>query len=157
MSEKVLKIAFIGGGGIAKNHAKWLSKFDDVRIVAVAEVSAETNTWWETEYDVPTFTDYHKMLAEIKPDAVDICTPNFLHYQPGIDALKAGAHVFVEKPMAMNADECQEMIDVAQETGRKGQILLHLNIYTYTYTYTYIYIYINIYIYMNISVHRRNE
>ena len=119
MSEKVLKIAFIGGGGIAKNHAKWLSKFDDVRIVAVAEVSAETNTWWETEYDVPTFTDYHKMLAEIKPDAVDICTPNFLHYQPGIDALKAGAHVFVEKPMAMNADECQEMIDVAQETGRK--------------------------------------
>lgn len=119
MADKILTIAFIGGGGIARCHANWLRKFENVRIVGCTEINEESCQWWRSEFDIPTFSDHQEMLAELKPDAVDICTPNFLHYQPSLDALRAGAHVFVEKPMAMRASECQEMLDVANANGRK--------------------------------------
>jgi predicted dehydrogenase len=59
------------------------------------------------------------MLAKIKPDAVSVCSPNGAHAPNSIAALKAGAHVIVEKPMAMNAREAEAMIKAANAGGRK--------------------------------------
>jgi predicted dehydrogenase len=65
------------------------------------------------------YTDYKKMLKAVKPDAVTVCTPNGVHAPAAIAALRAGAHVITEKPMAMNPRECQAMIDAAKKAKKK--------------------------------------
>jgi len=75
---------------------------------------------------VKTYSDFDQMLANGGFDFVDICLPTFLHAEFSIKALRAGFPVFCEKPMALNADECESMIQAAEETGlilRIGQCL----------------------------------
>jgi len=115
-----LRVAFIGAGGIAGTHMSYLAKMDDVEIVALADVNEASMARHAETYKVPScFTDPKEMLAKVQPDAVSVCTPNYLHAPNTIDALNAGAHVIVEKPMAMNAKEAQAMIDAARKNGRK--------------------------------------
>ena len=121
-SSRKLRLAFIGAGGIAGAHLKALSKFDDVEVVALADVVKDTLKQRSEEYGIPSdalFTDYQEMLKQVQPDAVSICTPNGLHAENAIAASQAGAHVLVEKPMAMNAKQCQEMIAAADKAGKK--------------------------------------
>lgn len=119
-SASKLRVAMIGAGGIAGTHMAELSKMSDVELVAIADVNEKALSAKADEYKIPrTFTDYRKMLAEVKPDAVSVCTPNGLHCQPTIDALRSGAHVMVEKPLAMNAREGQAMLDAAKKSKRK--------------------------------------
>ena len=115
-TKKKLRVAFIGAGGIAGQHMSCLKDYDDVEVVAISDVAAPSLKRWTEQYGIEnTFTDWKQMLSKVDIDAVDICTPNFLHYQPAIDALNAGCHVFVEKPLAMNAKEGQEMVDLAKK------------------------------------------
>src|SRR5207302_192754 len=65
------------------------------------------------------FTDYKKMLKEIRPDLVSIALPNFLHAPVSIDCMRAGAHVFCEKPMALDVRQAQRMQIISRETRRK--------------------------------------
>ncbi|MEE9403968.1 MAG: Gfo/Idh/MocA family oxidoreductase [Algisphaera sp.] len=121
-SSKKLRMAFIGAGGIAVAHLKALAKFDDVDVVGLADLSQAGMEKQAEEFDIPRdalFTDYKKMLREIKPDAVNICTPNGLHAPNAIAASKAGAHVIVEKPMGMSAAECKKMIAAAKTAKKK--------------------------------------
>lgn len=117
-----LRMAFIGAGGIAAAHLNALKDFDDVEVVALADLNTKGLEARGEEYGVPAeglYTDYKKMLREVKPDAVNICTPNGLHAPNAIAASKAGAHVIVEKPMGMNAGECKKMIAAAKAAKRK--------------------------------------
>jgi len=90
----------------------------------VAKAAAE-------KFNVPhVFTDYRELLKLKEVDAVSICTPNYLHKQPTIDALEAGKHVLVEKPMAMNAQQGREMLAAAKRTGKKLQVALNMRFST---------------------------
>lgn len=115
-----LRVAIIGCGGIAQMHLGVFREFPDVEIVAGVDIDADRlkvmqETWGVTK----TYTDWKKMLKEVKPDAVSICTPNAMHAQPAIDSSNAGCHVITEKPMAMNPGECHKMIDAAAKSGKK--------------------------------------
>ena len=115
-----LRVAFIGAGGIAGTHMGYLAEMDDVEMVAVADVVRESAEKRSEEYGMAVaYADYRKMLKEIKPDAVSVCTPNGLHAPCSIAALNSSAHVIVEKPMAMNAREAQRMVDAAKRNRRK--------------------------------------
>ena len=117
---KTLKIAFIGAGGIARTHMRYLSKMGDVDIVSVADVVEANAARLRDEFGIPsTFADYRRMLHEIRPQAVSVCTPNGLHAPCTIAALESGADVLVEKPLALNAVEGKQMVDVAKANGRK--------------------------------------
>jgi predicted dehydrogenase len=117
---KKLRVAFIGAGGIAGAHMRYLSKMDDVEMVAAADVVKSNVDSRCEEFGIGAgFSDYKKMLAQVKPDAVSVCTPNGLHAPCAIAASNAGAHVIVEKPLAMNAREGQKMLDAAKKNGRK--------------------------------------
>ncbi len=119
-SGKKLRMAFIGCGGIAQTHLGVLKNFADVEIVAGVDIDPDRLSVMSEKWDVPAvFKDWKTMLKEIKPDAVNICTPNGVHAAPAIDSSSAGAHVIVEKPMAMNPVECQKMIDTAKKNRRK--------------------------------------
>lgn len=119
-TNKKLRIAFIGAGGIAGSHMNYLVKMDDVEIVALSDPNEAGMAKHAKAYNVSqTFVDYKEMLAKANPEAVSVCTPNGLHAPATIAALQAGAHVLVEKPMAMNAKEAQAMLDAAAAAKRK--------------------------------------
>ncbi|HQY87502.1 MAG TPA: Gfo/Idh/MocA family oxidoreductase [Tepidisphaeraceae bacterium] len=120
---KKFRIAFIGCGGIAQTHAAALAKMPDVEIVAGVDILQERLTNWNEKWGVNAlYTDWKKMLKEVQPDAVNICTPNGVHSAPAIDSSNAGCHVIVEKPMAMTPSECEKMIAAAKKAGKKLSI-----------------------------------
>jgi predicted dehydrogenase len=115
-----LRVAIVGCGGISELHIKAMKDFPDVELVAGVDIKAERLKTVEDKYGFThLYTDWKKMLKEVKPDAVSICTPNGLHSAPAIDAANAGCHVIVEKPMAMNPSECQKMIDTSRKNKKK--------------------------------------
>ncbi|WP_432797569.1 Gfo/Idh/MocA family protein [Poriferisphaera sp. WC338] len=119
---KALRAAFIGAGGIAKPHLDALARIDEVEVVALADVNTKVMEEHAEAYAIDSsglYTDYKKMLAKVKPEVVFVCTPNGLHAPASIAASKAGAHVMVEKPMAMNAREAKRMIDAAKKARKK--------------------------------------
>lgn len=122
---KTIGIGIIGSGGIAQGaHLpayKALAE-EGVQVVAVADVRRETALAAAKKFEVPhVYEDYRELLTRSDIHAVSVCTPNFLHKQPTIDALEAGKHVLVEKPLAINALEGREMVAAARRTGCKLQ------------------------------------
>ena len=115
-----LRVALIGAGGIAGAHMRYYQDMDDVEMVAAADVVLERAQKSCEEYEIPAaYADYEEMLRQVEPDAVSVCTPNGLHAPCSIAALDAGAHVLVEKPLAMNAREGQQMLDAAEKNNKK--------------------------------------
>ena len=120
MADDTLRVAFIGAGGIAGTHMRYLNAMADVKLVAAADVVEENAKRRCEEFQIPqSFRDYETMLKSVDFDAVSVCTPNGLHASCTIAALEAGGHVIVEKPLAMNAVEGQQMLDAAKKHDRK--------------------------------------
>jgi predicted dehydrogenase len=120
MINNKLGIGIIGTGGISNSHADgYLRLGDKVKLIAVADIirdKAEAGAKrWGVEH---VFEDYHALLEMEQIDAVSVCTYNAAHCQPTVDALKAGKHVLVEKPMAVNAQEAYRMATAAEESGK---------------------------------------
>ncbi|MHC4593042.1 MAG: Gfo/Idh/MocA family protein, partial [Planctomycetota bacterium] len=113
-----IRVGYIGTGGIAAFQAKCLAKMDGVEIVAGCDINEENLSKFAEEFDVSrTFADFSEMVQLDEMDAVSVCTPNSLHKDPTVAALRAGKHVMVEKPMAMNAGEAREMVDAAEASS----------------------------------------
>ena len=117
-------IGVIGTGYIAQRaHLPALQKMQAeglVKIVAVCDIDeAALQTSSETFGVANAFTDYRHLLELGEIDAVDVCTPNYLHKQPVLDSLAAGKHVLCEKPLAINAAEGMEMVTAARTAGRQ--------------------------------------
>lgn len=119
-------IGIIGFGGIATGaHAPGYRRIaDQCEIVAVADILPERCAVAKSEkWNIAqAFEDYKKLLEMPEIDAVSVCTPNYVHLQPTLDAFAAGKHVLCEKPMAINADEAKKMLAAANAAGKKLQI-----------------------------------
>lgn len=114
-------IAVIGCGRIAnKQHLPALSKIDEVRIKYACDLISEKAE--KAKIDFPkienVITDYHVALADPEVDAVYVLTPNFAHYTITMDALKAGKHVFCEKPITINYALSCEMAEEAKKQNK---------------------------------------
>ena len=114
----------MGCGGMAGAHARRYKDNPDVEIVALCDVD-EARVQAFIDRNLPDysptpaiFTDPAKMYARAKPDAVSIVTPHTLHYQHGVQALKAGCHVLMEKPMVTDSDDARKLADLVKETGK---------------------------------------
>ena len=120
MSKKV-RVGFIGAGGIAGAHIGYLKKIEGVEVIALADANPKACEQRIKDHSltgVKTFRDYRELLKMGEVDAVSVCTPNFLHCEPTVAALKAGKHVMVEKPIAMNVREGKAMCDAARKARR---------------------------------------
>ncbi len=114
-----LRVALIGGGAvIAKTHLDALAATPDAQLVALSDLSAERAGPRAAAAGVPLFADYHTMLAETQPDLAVVCTPHPSHAAIALDCFAAGAHVLVEKPIAVEVAEADAMIDAAERAGR---------------------------------------
>lgn len=115
-----LRVAVIGCGGIAQTHMASFAKMPEVEVVAGVDILPERLKTFEEKWGVTKlYKDWNQMLREVKPDAVDVCTPNGVHAPAVIDSCNAGCHAMTEKPMAMTTDECRKMIEAAKKAKKK--------------------------------------
>ena len=113
-----VRLAFAGTGYISKVHARAARKLPDVSLVAVVNHRRPSMEAFAHAFGIPRrYERLEDLLDDGDVDAVVISTPNYLHAPQTIAALKAGVHVMVEKPMAMNADEAESMVRTAETTG----------------------------------------
>lgn len=121
--EKKLRIGIIGCGGIARGkHMPALKKIKEVEMVAFCDIIRERAEKAAKEYGIPdanVYEDYKELLADKTIDVVHVLTPNREHSFITVDALESGKHVMCEKPMAINTEEAQKMLDAAKRTGKK--------------------------------------
>jgi predicted dehydrogenase len=112
-----LRYGVIGAGVVAPLHLAAIAELDDVELVGIcaldeAEVAARVE-----EFGGAPFLDHRDLLA-LQPDVLVICTPHPSHPGLAIDALESGAHVLVEKPLAVEARDADAMIAAADRAGR---------------------------------------
>jgi len=124
MAKKKLRVAIVGSGGIAQGaHMPAFAALPDVQILAVCDVSKSARESAAEKFSVPhQFETWQPMLEMPEIDIVSVCTPNTYHFQPTVDALKAGKHVLVEKPMAVSVDEARKMAAAAKRAAKKLMI-----------------------------------
>jgi predicted dehydrogenase len=113
-----MRIAFAGAGYIINIHAKAAQARKDVELAAVVEKYSDKSAGLAKIFNIQhRYETVEELLEAGDVDALVIGTPNFLHAPQAIAALKAGVHVLVEKPMAMNAREAGQMCEAAERTG----------------------------------------
>ncbi len=120
-TSSTIRVGVIGAGGIADTQVNYLKGIANVQVVALADVRAgvcekmiEKNGLGAAR----VFHDYNALLAMKDLDAVTVCTPNAMHVDPVVKALKSGRHVMVEKPIGMNAREGALMCAAAKKAGK---------------------------------------
>ncbi|MEG3166600.1 glycosyltransferase [Sphingomonas sp. LB3N6] len=113
------RIGFIGAGGIANRHFGVLEQFDDVAIVAVADVDMARATEAAARFGARAFDDASAMLAAVELDALYICVPPFAHGEPERLAIDHKLPFFVEKPVALDLGTAE---DVAASVDRLGLV-----------------------------------
>jgi predicted dehydrogenase len=115
-----IKVGVIGAGGMLKYHAEGF-RAAGAEIVAVADpapgaADRAAKTWNIAK----AYDSVDKMLAESPElDAISIIVPNKFHAPLALQGLKAGKHVFCEKPPALSAAEVKELIDASEAAGKK--------------------------------------
>ena len=121
--DRKLRIGIIGCGGIANTkHMPALSKISKVELVAFCDIIEQKAIDAKQKFGTPdakTYVDYRDLLADETIDVVHVCTPNRSHSFISVDALNSGKHVMCEKPMAINSEEAQKMLDAAKKSGKK--------------------------------------
>ena len=131
MAKKKLRVGIIGMGGIARDqHAPYWQQLEQegrVELVAACDILKDRAEMGVSKFGARTaYTSYRRMLKQCDLDIVDVCTQNRWHCPMAVDALEAGAHVIVEKPMAMSAKECLLMINAAKKAKRKLMVAQHM-------------------------------
>ena len=120
-----LRIGVIGAGGMATNHMKTLVKMregDNFEIVNVCDIYDKRLDQAAQLTGGAPVKDYRKLLENKDIDYVLIATPEHWHFQMAMDALDAGKHVYVEKPMTQNIAQARKLADRVKATGRKLQV-----------------------------------
>ncbi len=119
MFQGKLKIALVGCGQIADAHLQGIGQIPSAEVVAVCDQQPDQVRQLAARFGIAgTFTDFGQMLADVKPDVVHITTPPQSHRLLATTAVEAGAHVYVEKPFAIDAAEAEQILQSAQRAGR---------------------------------------
>jgi predicted dehydrogenase len=99
------RFGIIGCGRIAPRHADSIQAIEGAKLVAVADIIESRARHFADGYGARPYLDYHDLLSDPEVEIVNICTPSGMHAGMAIEALQAGKHVIVEKPMAMNPSQ----------------------------------------------------
>lgn len=120
-----IRIGFIGCGNIAHSHAARLSRLEGVELTALADPGERGRRLLKQKFGLDRAAEYDnhtEMLANGGVDAVVICSPHTLHARHAEDALLAGKHVLIEKPMTCSSKEAERLIAVAGQCGKVLQV-----------------------------------
>ena len=123
---KTYKVGLIGLGGIARlAHSHFYKKDKRAQVVAVCDILPDRARKFRDEFhpEAEVYTDYRELLKRDDIEAVDICTPNYLHSEIAIAAFAAGKHVFCEKPDAVSPEKAMAMKEAADKAGKLLMIM----------------------------------
>jgi scyllo-inositol 2-dehydrogenase (NAD+) len=124
MEKRPVRICMVGAGRVGKNHSRWITRHvPGGHVVALVDPVAETLAATGEEFDIEArFLSLEEALDKSPCDAVVITTPTTTHRELTVTAAQHGKHVFVEKPMALNLEECDAMIEATRRAGVVLQI-----------------------------------
>lgn len=115
-SVKTIRVALFGAGKMAMHHAKAIDLVKNAILVAVADPAFENKDRLNVfGKGVEIYSSPEDLLDRVKPDVVHICTPPETHALLAKMALHHGAHIYVEKPFSLNAQEATEVLSLAKE------------------------------------------
>ena len=117
---KVLRIGIVGCGKIADGHAEVVKHLEGAELVAVCDLEPILAEQLAVRFEIPRwYAGLDQMLAQEQLDVVHITTPPGAHLALAQQCLAAGAHVFLEKPLAPTAGQCRELIEAVVRSGRQ--------------------------------------
>jgi len=114
-----IRTAVIGAGKVADSHASILATLPDSELVGVCSRTREKAETLAGRYGARAFTGVTEMVREMGVEAAIVCTPHPAHAAPAVEAMDAGVHVLVEKPLAASLADCDAMIAAAERNGVK--------------------------------------
>lgn len=115
MEKTDLKVAVLGAGAIASQHFEAIRRTDGFVACAVADIQLERAQAIAETYGITAYRDYQELIRRERPDVVAIALPHFLHRESAIFAAEHGCHLMLEKPMALNVAECDDIMEAAKK------------------------------------------
>ncbi len=129
MSDRKIKLAIIGCGGMAHSHGDWLNSIPEAEVVALCDINKDNlDRLWKNKFssreDIKKYDSFDKLLKNPPKglDAVIIVTPHTLHFPQSMAALDAGYNVLVEKPMVTSSAHAKKLAAKVKETGLLLQV-----------------------------------
>jgi len=122
--KKAYNLVIIGYGGMGKQHHQLLKNQSQINVVGIYDI--DHNQYMNASLEgLKCYDSYHDVLVDDKIDIVLIATPNHIHKELSIQALQASKHVICEKPVTLNAQELEEILEVQKQT--KHVFMVHQN------------------------------
>lgn len=116
----MLKIGVLGAGHLGKIHLRLLNQSSKYELVGFYDPFKENAQKVAAEFGYTAFDSIEELIAQV--DVVDIVTPTLSHYDCAIQAIKAGKHIFLEKPISNTVEEAEHIIALTKEYNVKGQV-----------------------------------
>jgi predicted dehydrogenase len=118
-----INVAIIGCAKIAHIHAKAINQIPELKFKAVWSRTPESAQKFVDAYGVKSYSSIAEMIKAEDIQMTIICTAHPYRVQPAIQAMEAGAHVLIEKPLASTLQDCDQIIEASQRTGRKTGVI----------------------------------
>jgi predicted dehydrogenase len=120
VARKNLRLALVGVGAAAQiAHIPAIKRMEGIELAALCDRDPEKAARVAAKFQVPkVHARFDDLLADEEIDAIDVCTPNYLHAPMGIAALEANKHVLCERPLARSAEEAGTMVKAAKKADR---------------------------------------
>jgi UDP-N-acetylglucosamine 3-dehydrogenase len=116
---ETIRIGLAGCGLFGESHLRAFRSIRNARVEAVFDVDGLRASRMAAEFAIPRICHSIEQLCALENlDAIDVVTPESAHLAPVLAAFRNGKHVFVEKPMAVDLDDCRQMMKAADESGR---------------------------------------
>jgi predicted dehydrogenase len=115
----MLKIGVIGAGHLGKIHLSLLKGISDFKLIGFYDSDAVVSGKVKNEFGVEAFEDADELIRQC--DVLNIVTPTLFHFDYACRAIKAGKHIFIEKPVTLNSAESKKLAQLAREAGITAQ------------------------------------
>ncbi|OHD75154.1 MAG: hypothetical protein A2V99_07230 [Spirochaetes bacterium RBG_16_67_19] len=121
---KSYRVGIVGFGWVAGAHLKTFSELPNFQPVAILSRRKLDPAALKAQYglELKVYNDYDKFLADRDIDIVDICTPHPFHAEQAIKAAEAKKHLIIEKPMAIDFEDCRRMVKAVRQNGVKTSV-----------------------------------
>ncbi len=113
-----MRVGIVGCGHISNQHLRQLNSMKDIELVGVCDLNMQRAEFVAKHFKIANAYQHLSMfLRDCTPQVVHILTPPQFHKELALEAINAGCHVLIEKPMAMDAEEAQVMVSASQSRG----------------------------------------
>lgn len=116
----MLKVGVLGAGHLGKIHLRLLNQSEKYELVGFYDPSEDNANKVVAEFGYTKFNTITDLINAV--DVIDIVTPTLSHHDCAVEAIKAGKHVFLEKPISNTVEEAEEIIALAKQYNVKGQV-----------------------------------